>query len=631
MWSARFILSAAVLGATACRRDTRPSAAPGDAPPASTATAAASNAKLFPPGTVLRGDGPMLRHYLETVDTVEGAQVDVKYAPQTVFIPRDAAIRSLRGATWDGAVWRFAAAEPVIARLQPGAVMVVWGLAFRRVTAVEHVGDELVVHTEPAAFSDAVVDAHISWNAPMNMAQGVVSVQTSSPEDSVSFHTALLAPDPAPLIRFASFTRVSPEPTAADSESQDPAELYQHSFKLEVKDYKVALAYGDAGGEALNFYVQVAKGETGEEDVELPDALAGQYASKAADALAERHGENAKEAKEGRRRANEIKEQSRFGRSPGNLGIRGAPSAVPGRTEEQQRQADEEERNDEIDKRYGQHAQGSGAPNVPKLPDVSLDWRELLSGVWDKVVEQTAIKVTAVGHVTGLRSRGELVYSGGKFQSANFDYPDLRNVVDIRAVARTDKGVFASNTMLKIPITFRAPFIMGGLPFVFEVGTALIAAPGLTSKHASAKLALHFEMGEHLTMKVSGASVDANAEPDVNAEKLPEQGTMSLGPSAVMVALQGPRVGLGMGVIGTNVMAYFDFVMSSSTVSTGEMGLIRCTRSLTFINSAVGVEASVLGIKVNDLLPKQVQDLARHSLFEQKRWEWTDPEGVRCQ
>src|SRR5690242_16266012 len=179
MWSARFILSAAVLGTTACRRDTRPSAAPGDAPP--NATAATSDSKLFPPGTVLSGDGPMLRHYLETVDTVEGAQVDVKYAPQTVFIPRDAAIRSLRGATWDGAVWRFAAAEPVIARLQPGSVMVVWGLAFRRVTAVEHIGDELVVRTEPAAFSDAVVDAHISWNAPMNMAQGVVSVQTSSP------------------------------------------------------------------------------------------------------------------------------------------------------------------------------------------------------------------------------------------------------------------------------------------------------------------------------------------------------------------------------------------------------------------------------------------------------------------
>lgn len=621
MWSPRVFLSVAVLAAAACKRETQPPAPP--------ATAGASASTLFPPGTVLRGDGPMLRHYLETVDTVRGATVDVQYAPQTVFIPRDAAIRALRGATWDGAVWRFAAAEPVVARLQRGSVMVVWGLAFRKVTAVAHEGDELVVRTEPAAFSDAVTDAHISWDAPLNMAQGVVSVQPPQPEDSVSFRTALLPPEPAPLIRYASFTPVQPIATAEDSETPDPAELYQHSFKLEVKDYKVALAYGDAGGEALNFYVQVAKGETGEEDVELPDALADTYASKFADAIAERHGENAKEAKEGRRRANEINEQSRFGRSPGALGIRGAPQAVPGRTEEQQQQADEEEQEAEHQKNRP-HTTGGGAPNV-KLPEIPLDWRGLLSGVWDKVKEQTAIKVTAVGHVSGLRSRGELVYSGGKFESANFDYPELRNVVDIRAVARTDKGVFASNTMLKIPITFRAPFIMGGLPFVFEVGTALIAAPGLTSKHASAKLALHFEMGEHLVMHVSGASVDANAEPDVTAEKLPEQGTTSLGPSAVMVALQGPRVGLGMGVVGTNIMAYFDFVMSSSTVSTGAMGLISCTRSLTFINSAVGVEASVLGIKVNDLLPKQVQDLARHSLFEQKRWEWTDPEGVKCQ
>src|SRR5574341_1513962 len=200
-----------VIALAACRRAAQPAASAPGGGEASVATARQPGTPLFPSGVVLRGDPAMLHYYLQNVDTVQGASVQVTYRPETVFIPRDAAIRALRGASWDGVEWRFDAAEPVISRLQLGTVMIVWGLAFRRVRQVERQGDELVVRTEPAAFSDAVVDAHISWDAPLDLSQGMVSIAPPKPEDSVSFRVAMDAVRPStwasrqapPLVRYA--------------------------------------------------------------------------------------------------------------------------------------------------------------------------------------------------------------------------------------------------------------------------------------------------------------------------------------------------------------------------------------------------------------------------------------------
>src|SRR5262245_33617330 len=81
--------------------------APESAPPAApgagneTTLAPAPPGALFPTGAVLHGDRASLQYYLENVDTVANAQVELTYAPQTVVVTRNAGIRSLHQVSWD--------------------------------------------------------------------------------------------------------------------------------------------------------------------------------------------------------------------------------------------------------------------------------------------------------------------------------------------------------------------------------------------------------------------------------------------------------------------------------------------------------------------------------------------------
>ena len=588
-------------------------AAPSGAPTATVGSSSAS-ATLLPNGIVMRGDRAMLQHYLMSVDTVVGARVRVTYTPQTVVIDRNAAIRSVRGASWDGATWHFDASEPAVAKLQSGSVMLVWGLALRKVTAVERQGDEIVVRSEPAALSDALQDADIHWNAPAHVLQGSMAVHVPEPKDSVHFRTASLDPErgaprfsvaalagePRALVRFAGLAPGTALASAAwnvsapDSAPSDPASDYQHTFRVKVKDYSVALAYGSPNDDAVNFYAQAAKGIQDEEPVVVPTkmTLGEEYASKYLDWL------------------------TKQGAPKGAKKVGGVPT--DSLTQDQQQQAKFEKAVAEGEKNHPNSPSTKLGPDLPKMPD---DWSDLGSAAAWKLVNLTAIKVTAVGRVSGLQSNGDISYAGGQLQQLNLAYPALKVSVDLHWVARLDSAVFSDNALLNIPITFRAPLILGGIPLVTEIGCAMLVKPALTSKNATAKGSQHFEATSQLALRTAGpTSFTLDAAPEWDAQKLPNSGLLSLGVSGMVVALQGPRVGLGIGFIGTNVMAYFDLVAAMGAAHTGMLGLIRCTHWTTNVSFNGGMEGNILGVKI---------PIARKTAA-QKNWTWDDPPGTKC-
>jgi hypothetical protein len=606
----------ALLALDACKR--APDAAPADSgtPSAGSANvelAPAPPGTLFPTGVMLRGDKASLQYYLRNVDTVSDAKVDITYAPRTVLIGRNAAIRSLHSTSWDGVTWRFDAEEPAVRRIEPGSVVLVWGLAIRRVTQVEQVGDEIVLTTEEAQLTDAVSDAQISWNAPAHLLQGAMAMRVPKPEDSVKFIAASFEPRPSPF-RFAAFE-------AQDSAAPDPPALYSESFKLKVGSYAVAMAFGAAAEDALNVYAQFAYGEDAEEPAGLPGEFdaAFKYGGKFADWVKKQQEARDKEAEAGKKKAKEIRDETKMTSGPGP----GLRQPIPKTSEEQQRQKEEEDAEAEYEKKYGKPSRSSteGKPKLPDMPKVPTSFTGALGSGWKELAARTAIKVTAAGTVSGFRSKGDISIKGGTLEHATLENPEFHLVGDVYWAIRIDLAVFAGRTHVEVPVTFRVPVIVGGLPMFLEIAVNAQIQPALTSKQATAKGQRHidFRKGAALTVTTSGVSGEAG-EATADAQKGPEEKITGLGVSGLMIALQVPRVGLGFGIIGSNLLAYFDVVVASGATYTGTTGIIQCTHSQLVANFNVGVSATFLGFPLGD---------ARKA-GPSKEWSWDDPPGRKC-
>ncbi|MEP6692218.1 MAG: hypothetical protein ABJD07_13745 [Gemmatimonadaceae bacterium] len=591
-------------------------AAPAAATPTSATLVSAPDGTLFPTGVVLRGDRASLQHFLRYVDTVVGARVRVTYAPQTVYVDRDAAIRALHSATWDGVTWRFDATEPVVQRLRPGSVLLVWGLAIRRVNRVDRDGDEIVVTTQEAQLTDAVTDASISWDAPAHLRQGAIAIRVPRKEDSVKFVGRTRGPSStASSLRFASLV-------AQDTTAEDPPALYQQSFKVKVGSYGVAMAYGAAAEDTLNFYAQFGYGEDVEEPVSLPPdlAIAEKYGNKFADWLKKQQEQRDKDAKAAKARVKEIRDEGKItsGNGPG------LKSPIPKTSEEQQKQKEEEEdAQAEYEKKYGKPSRNSvdGKPKLPEMPKMPSSWKEGVGTIWKELTARTAFKVTTAGTVTGFKSKGDIQIEGGLLKSARLENPDFHLIADIHWAARIDLAVFAGRTKVEVPVTFRAPLIIGGLPAFFEVGVNALIAPALTSKHATAKGSRHIDFQKGASFTITPSSVSGESgDPDATAEKGEEDGVSSLGVSGLMVALQVPRIALGFGIIGSNITGYYDVVVASNSTHTGATGILHCTHSQVLAGFDVGVSASFLGFPLGD----------QRKTGPNKKWEWDDPPGMSC-
>lgn len=99
-----------------------------------------------------------------------GAKFEVTYRPETIVIDPAATKKSFEGVSADGAVLVFNTTVPAIRDLRAGNVLLLQGVALRKVIAIEPHGDLVIVATQPATLTDAITDGHIHWETPIAFA-----------------------------------------------------------------------------------------------------------------------------------------------------------------------------------------------------------------------------------------------------------------------------------------------------------------------------------------------------------------------------------------------------------------------------------------------------------------------------
>jgi hypothetical protein len=113
---------------------------------------------------------------------------NVTLTDNTVYVD-SLAVQSLIRMDTAEHVYYFESSEPSIANLKVDDILLVYGVALRRVTAISRNGDETRVETAYAALNEAIRDGEISWNKEISFKDGVKPVVLMNGKNIVSKST----------------------------------------------------------------------------------------------------------------------------------------------------------------------------------------------------------------------------------------------------------------------------------------------------------------------------------------------------------------------------------------------------------------------------------------------------------
>ncbi len=531
---------------------------------------------------VLVADSAGIRHYLQTVDTVRGATFDVTWSPNTVLLSRDQTLRALRRVSRDGSTFTFAAGDPAIAALEPGQILLVWGIALRRVTAVETQGPRVVIRTGIVSLPEAIPKGHIAWHGRTRFGQGIISPSVT---DTASKRSAYRR-SRARIIRFASW-RQSDGQQGEDGEAKqgededeggeaEETELPHHAGG-EFGGYEFEVGYASRG-QGLDFQVEARKGTEGafpepEENLgERTRAHGTEHVGAGGGFTGEEHG-----------------------------------AALTNEEKKQKKEHEEQEKNTK---------QGVNKPETPT--DILTP-----KGLFGMANELLDLRVRVRGHLDGFDTSGDISLANSALGGFQGKVEKLNGTADLDWIARLgEQGVFSEHVKLEIPFNYDIPLIIGGLPFMIEVGADLLMTPGLTSHHATATGSYHITFDGSAGITATGTDVKTDGSLSGHVESGPREVT-SLGVSAVLVAAQVPRIGFGFGLLNTSLVAYVDHVIAGSVVTEGATGLVPCRRYQINSTFGAGVGVKILGIAVPGLGSKHVLGTPFQKIE-------TEPPGLNC-
>jgi hypothetical protein len=561
---------------------------------------------------IVSGTAAGLHQYLSTVDTVVGATFDVTWRPEVVRLDRATVLRSLQGVSPDGKTFQFDAAEAALAPVKPGTVLLVWGIALGRVVSVTP-GDRVVmIRTDVAALSDAIDEGHIAWNITPDFGRGVIAPVYPKP-DTLAVSALPQASTPFHLASF-----IVPGADFVAGADMAPDENEGGSDKIPVK--ALDILKGDVGG--FEYEVGYLYNGSGL-DFEL-EASRKDEAGNAGEASKE---ENAK-IKEGLGKAETHEPEA----PPPSQGNEDSPEKARANALKQSLQASN----------AWKAAKNNGNPDQDVPDDVWGNLPKLVSGkLWSLAKDQLDLRIKAQGHLDGLNLGGDISISKAKQIASKFHFDNISGLVNIEYVGRLggEHGNWSENLKASVPVTFNIPILIGGIPLMFQVGVNLFAIPALSTKHATIQGKLHLNFAGNGVVQAGSGNLDATGQYQGKAFIVEGGNTAtSLGVSALLVSIQFPRLGFGMGLFNAYSIAFIDLVGTGSVLTSGMVGMMPCKRYQVDAAIGAGVATEVLGLKAIPIIGKIATDKANKKLSWRKQPDLfhyqhivTKPEGLNCE
>lgn len=621
-----------------------------------------AGATLAVAGTLFNGNDPeQIRAYLQTVKEIKPIKFDVQWSPATVAVSKDAAIRSLLGVSRDGSTFRFARAEPVVARIKPGSILWIYDLAVAHVDSVDTRGDLVVVHTSPASLTQMFTRADIQFDAAPNLQNLYVAFRPhkNPAPTAVAAPTAMVSPQAPRLLPavWRSGTRPAllrvvdeppPESSAPPGQDDDADGDYGETQAVgdaktgKLMGYEYSLGYSTSP-DGASLELEARKEDEGgadpfpemreDDEHEAQDAQAD--LQKQLDELAELKGKQLT----AQTQLHDL--ESEYNREMTKL-----DSSMPDPMDRARaKQAETQQYH------FRQNALQNQITALDKVRDTVSKIKaedeerlkklgeagKLVEKLFDVVSDNLDVRFRVKADVGNFSVAGAFKVSDGKMDSAAAQFKDLKGRIHLDYVARMGK---AGNGVVKVPVVglpfvFNIPFPVAGFPLVIQLGSDFSSTIFLAGMHATQQFSGDYEFSgsNGFTATKSGAQ----NQTDISGEKprISTAEAQSPGVSGVVLAVQMPRVGMGVGVFGASSVAYVDVVnvitmTNGASVSTGMMFAPLCTRTTYSAVGSVGIDSHIIPLPIPfvDKLDKALS--TRKQVFEYHR-EILDPPVKGCE
>jgi hypothetical protein len=627
--------------------------------PTGDSTQAPIGSTLAIAGRMLDGaDQTTIRSYLQTVQEVKPKRFSVQWSPDTVPVSREEAMRSLQSINEDGSLYSFASSEPVVARLAPGRILWIWNIAIRRIDSVDKFGDVTIVHTNPVALNEALPQADIEFETQANLGTAYGGLRPHLPKRPALQKTSGLMQRPAyrvvalniggpdePAKQQEPDQGNPPPPPETDDDDYGLVAATQDGYNGKLAGFEYSLQY-KVFPSHLTFEMEARKEEEGGgagESNEIHRDQRGEYMELLGERREALHQASMSYARvlqlnqaiDAANKELANKEGQTGAGSPPALGPHApSPNASPQTARlynsikqynEEKEQAykeyekrEKEAEEDEI-KMKGLAAAGALAKQVFYIVSDNLDVR--FRGKMD--LDRAAFS-------------GNIQTSGGALKQFAAHFSDMKGNIELEFVGRLGQpgNGAVSVPVVNVPAVMNVPVPVAGIPFVLQFGGNFMVKMFLAGNHATQHFSTHFQFGGGAGLDSTSKGTDSEGNLSSSEPQIEDKTAMSPGTSGLVLAMQLPRVGLGLGFLGPSAMAYTDFVHVLTMTNSASVATLNppCQRFTLDTIGSVGLDVNVMPIPI-----PLVQTVASKALSQRKEvwrrsppWKYINPDIPMC-
>ena len=435
-------------------------------------------------------DQAATRSDLQSVHEVKPKKFEVQWSTDTVPVSREEALRSLRAVSRDGNSYSFASSEPVVQKLQPGRIVWIWDLTIARIDRVGTLDDTTTTHTVPIPLSEALPQADIEFEAPLDFGSAISRVvpRSKTPDSAWKNVTAHASRSPFRHVRYQAGTEGNPPPggnpsgndngsgtnapstenSTEQTEKEDLVAGTGDGYNGEIAGFEYELKYL-AGGGKLEFELAARKMEEGSAAGTGNEVLRDQRHEFYQYVAEQRDAEH--EAEEAHDRQLELtKDLSRLSASQGPAQFVPANASAADKAGAQFLMKKDQEELKEATQKYAESEERAKAAkeNVERLSQLGALAREVFFIVSDNL----DIRFRARANLDAMSVAATIMTSQAGNAGTSVAFKNIQEKLDLEFVARLgEKGTGGVNLpVAHIPVMFNIPLPVYGLPFVVQVG-----------------------------------------------------------------------------------------------------------------------------------------------------------------
>jgi hypothetical protein len=609
-------------------------------PPSGTGSGSAESS--FHTQLVHGADQAAIRAYLESVHAVKPKKFEVTWSADTVPVSREEALRSLRKVSSDGSTFTFASSESVVSKLQPGKIVWIWGIAIRRIEKVGVIDDVTLIRTQPVPLIEALPKADIEFDTPIDFASAYGISGPGTPPVAASTKSSALARRPVlQPVRLedppdSNRGQDSPGAPPGDADSANAFDFVagtRDGYTGKAAGFEYSLAY-NMTGKKLSFELQARK----EEESSASGASSEMHRDERHEFFEYVHEQHQAEheAEKAYERMGEFQVSiSKLAAETGFLNSQ--PSTPQNATAKASNEALQrlyaKDLQQDLNKYHEAEARAKAAEeSAKKLAKAGAIARQVFDIISDnldvrfraRVDLSTATLVAAVKLGMPAANTGSSVA-----------FKDLAAKLDLELVARLgEAGTGGVNIpVAHIPVKFNIPVLIEGIPFVAQIAADFLVKVGLSGKHAAQHFRARFDLnGGGGFTATSESQSNANFNLSGDEPEIEETVASSPGVSGVVLAVQIPRFGFGLGLFDVAAaMGFVDQVVVLTMTNGAAVAVLNpaCKRMTIDRTAHVGADLTVLlPIPIiQTLLPGYTW---KKEVWKAKQWLRVNPDIPMC-